>query len=110
MAVAPTPIALVAAPPPRRRHVDTRLVTGVVLLAISVLGGLRLLAAADTTVAVVAAARDLPANHVVAPGDLTTTRIHAGSDVLAGLVAGADVPHLMGRVLLDSVGRHELVA
>src|SRR5207245_1326956 len=92
----------------RMPRVDGRLALGVLLVAGSVLGGLRLVAAADRTVAVVAAARDLPADHVIGPGDLTVTRVRATPSVLAGLVAGADVRHLHGRVLMAALNRHGL--
>jgi Flp pilus assembly protein CpaB len=94
----------------RLPRVDTRLAIGVLLVAGSVLGGLRLVAAADHTVPVVVAARDLPANHVLGPGDLTVTRVRATPSVLGGLIAGVDVTHLRGRVLTSAVGRYGLVA
>jgi Flp pilus assembly protein CpaB len=94
----------------RLPHVDGRLAAGLVLIAVSVLGGLRLVAAADHTVPVVVAARALPAGHVVGPHDLTVTRIRATGPVLDGLVAGEDVSHLTGRVLLFPLARHGLVA
>ena len=46
--------------------------SGLLLVALSVLGGLRLAATPDHTVAVYAAARDLPADHVLIAGDLRT--------------------------------------
>jgi Flp pilus assembly protein CpaB len=70
----------------RLPKVDARLVVGLLLVALSVLGGLRLASTSDQTVAVYAAARDLPAGHVLTPGDLRTTRIQAAGDVLDGLV------------------------
>ncbi len=62
----------VTAPAARRRplrlpKVDTRLVVGLLLVALSVLGGLRLAASSERTVAVYTAARDLPADHVLTP-------------------------------------------
>jgi Flp pilus assembly protein CpaB len=80
-----------AAPAPRRLvrrlpRLDTRLVVGLLLVALSVLGGLRLSAGADHRVAVFAAARDLPADHVLEPGDVTSTRVHVPAAVLDGLL------------------------
>lgn len=79
-------------------RVDTRLVVGLALVALSVLGGLRLSAAAEHTVAVYAVARDLPAGHVLNGGDLRRTPVHAAPDVLARLVR-ADAGPPRGRVL-----------
>ncbi|MGZ4688637.1 MAG: RcpC/CpaB family pilus assembly protein [Acidimicrobiia bacterium] len=62
------------------------MVVGLLLVALAVLGGLRLAATSDHTVAVYAAARDLPADHVLIAGDLRPTRIHVSDDVLASLV------------------------
>ena len=70
----------------RLPKVDSRLVVGLLLVALSVLGGLRLAASSDSTVAVYAAARDLPANHVVTAGDLRITKVHVSPEVLNGLL------------------------
>ncbi len=93
----------------RVRRVDGRLVLGLVLVAVSVLGGLTLFAAADHTVAVLAAARDLPAGHVVERGDLRVTRVRTDGNVLASLVRGDRADALVGRVLVEPVARDALV-
>jgi len=79
--------------------IDTRLVVGLLLVALSVVGGLRLAATSDDTVAVFVAARDLPADHVLAAGDLSTTRINASDDVLGGLVLATGARPPVGRLL-----------
>lgn len=84
----------------RMPRVDARLVVGVLLVALSIIGGLRFAAAADSTVGVVAVARDLPANHVLTDEDLVVTRIHASDSVLDGLVRSDRITELQGRVLL----------
>jgi hypothetical protein len=76
-------------PPARRGHRsawrDPRLWVGVVLVAASVVAGARLLAAADDTVQVWAAADDLGAGQQVGPEDLVAQRVRfAGTDALAG--------------------------
>lgn len=76
----------------RLPRLDARLVVGLLLVALSVLGGLRLAATADDTVAVYTATRALPANHVLTPGDLRATRIRATDDVLDGLVSASRRP------------------
>jgi Flp pilus assembly protein CpaB len=94
----------------RLPRIDTRLVVGLLLVALSVLGGLRLAASADRKVAVYTAARDLAADHVLAPGDLTTTRLNASDGVLDRLVrVGAD-PAPTRRVLRFPLRAGDLVA
>jgi Flp pilus assembly protein CpaB len=83
----------------RLPKIDTRLVVGLVLVALSVLGGLRLAATSDDTVAVFVAARDLPADHVLVAGDLRTARIHASEDILGGLMLAARARPPVDRVL-----------
>jgi hypothetical protein len=75
-------------------------VAGVLLVAASIAGGLRLMGAADATVAVLAVTHDLPAGHVVTPADVKVTRIKADGAVLGRLVAGDDARSVTGRVLL----------
>jgi Flp pilus assembly protein CpaB len=94
----------------RRLRVDTRLLVGLALVLVAVFGGLRLAAAADDTVPVVAAARDLPANHVLRASDLRVTRIRASDALLDRLVRGDDLAALADRVLLYPVPADGLVA
>ena len=94
----------------RLPKIDARLVVGLLLVALSVLGGLRLAATSDQTVAVYAAARDLPADHVLAAGDLRMTRIHANDDVLAGLVSAANGNPPVHRLLRYPLAEGGLIA
>jgi Flp pilus assembly protein CpaB len=94
----------------RLPRVDARLAVGLLLMAVSVGGGLRLAGAADRTVPVVAATHDLAAGHVLARADLEIARVHGGRLFLATLVRGADRPLLVGQVLLAPVARHGPVA
>jgi Flp pilus assembly protein CpaB len=89
--------------------VDTRLVVGLLLVALSVLGGLRLASSADDTVAVYAASRDLPADHVLTRDDVRVTRVGASDTVLDGLVAVRHAPPI-GRVLRFPVSDGGLLA
>ena len=74
----------------RLPKVDTRLVVGLLLVALSVLGGLRLAATADDTVAVyTATARSARRITCSLAGDLRPTRIQASDDVLDRLVPAA---------------------
>ena len=94
----------------RLPKVDARLVVGLLLVALSVIGGLRLAATSDETVPVYAAARDLPVDHVLVAGDLTVTRISADADVLNGLIAAGHGSPPIRRVLRSSVTEGGLVA
>ena len=82
----------------RLPRLDTRLVVGLLLVALSVIGGLRLAASADDTVGVYAVARDLPADHVLRAADLRVTELQASPSVLDGLVAASSAAPV-GRVL-----------
>jgi hypothetical protein len=93
----------------RLPKVDARLVVGVLLVGLSVLGGLRLAATSQQTVAVYAAARDLPADHVLTAGDLRTTRIRATDDVMASLVPATTGGPPVNRVLRFPVAEGGLV-
>lgn len=92
-----------------RRH-DHRLVIGVVLVVVSIAGGLALFSASDRTVAVVAAGRDLPAGHVLAAGDLHVARVRVDPGVLRTLVRGDAKQAMVGRVLLSPVAKDGLIA
>lgn len=64
---------------------DPRLWVGVVVVAVSVVAGAKLISAADETVAVWATASDLGAGDEVGPDDLVATRVHfAETGDLAG--------------------------
>jgi hypothetical protein len=88
---------------------DPRLVIGLVIVAVSVLLGARLFAAADDTVQVSVARVDLPAGAQVRPGDLDTRDIRFGDQELADryLPAGATLP--AGAVLTRDVAAGEMV-
>ncbi len=92
----------------RLPKVDTRLVVGLVLVAVSVLAGLRLSARSDHAVTVLAAAADLPAGHVLTAADLVPTRVDAVPGALRGLVrAGGRSP--VGRALREPIAAGVLV-
>ncbi|HEU4512819.1 MAG TPA: SAF domain-containing protein [Nocardioidaceae bacterium] len=99
--------------PPARRLTraswrDPRLVVGLVLVAVSVLLGARLLAGADDTVTVWSAAGDLSEGSVVEPKDLETSQVRFTSDDLAArYLSAADRPD--GMVLLRDVADGELL-
>ena len=85
---APAPPAVRAAAPGWR---DPRLWIGIVIVAVSVVAGARLLSAADDTVAVWSASADMGPGDRVGPTDLVATRVRfADPDDLAGYFTAAD--------------------
>lgn len=64
---------------------DTRLLLGLFLVAVAVLGGLRLAGDPVAATRVYVAAVDLDAGHVLTPADLDVVEIRAPEAVLAGL-------------------------
>jgi hypothetical protein len=105
------PSALAGAPPaqrvPRAGWRDPRLWVGAALVAVSVVAGARLLAAADDTVAVWAAAGDLAAGAPVTTDDLEQHRVRfADGEDAADYFAASRRPD---GVLLHNVGAGELV-
>ena len=101
----PSPPAARARKPTWR---DPRLLGGVGLICLSVLGGVKVLAGADDTVAVLAARSPLAAGQRIEATDLESVRLRFASSADADryLPAGAD---LGGAVLLRPVGAGELV-
>lgn len=105
-------MATVAAP--RRRlalrmpRVDARLVIGLLLVAASVLAGLRLSARDDRSVTLLAARQPLTAGHVLTAADLEATAVDAAPAALRGFVGqGARSP--VGRVLREPVAAGALL-
>jgi hypothetical protein len=87
---------------------DPRLLGGLVLVCLSVLGGVKVLAGADDTVAVLAARTPLAAGERIDQTDLESVRLRfaAASDADRYLPGDAN---LDGTVLLRPVGADELV-
>lgn len=86
---------------------DTRLIVGLLIVLASVALGARVVAAADDTVPVYAAARTLVTGHTLGTGDLTVVRVRLGTGAAAYLRAQAPVP--AGATLLHGLGPGELV-
>jgi hypothetical protein len=83
-------------------------VVGLVIVAVSVLTGARLLAGADDTVTVWAAGSDLAEGAVLGPQDLVPSSVRFGSeDLSARYLSAADVPE--GMVLTRDVAAGELL-
>lgn len=88
---------------------DPRLWVGVALVAASVLLGARVLAGADRTVAVWAAADDLPAGSSLDPTDLEAAQVRFADAGDLDAYLPADQPLPDGVVLRRTVGPGELV-
>ncbi|MGZ4409695.1 MAG: SAF domain-containing protein [Gaiellaceae bacterium] len=75
----PTTLAVSASRrfPWRVPALDARVVTGLVLVAASVLGGIRLAQVSAPGIRVLVAAADLDAGHVLSAGDLRTAEVRA---------------------------------
>jgi pilus assembly protein CpaB len=82
----------------RLPRIDARVIGGVFLVGVSVLGGLRLTAEPAPGAEVWTATADLDAGHVLTRGDLRAAEVRADRSVMAGLSeVGAGPP--VGRVL-----------
>ena len=103
---APSPPAARAGRPTWR---DPRLAVGLALVCLSVLVGVRVLAEADDTVPVLAAAAPLAAGQQVTADDLVTVRLRFASSADADRYLAGDAGLAAGSVLLRSVGAGELV-
>jgi hypothetical protein len=103
---------VVAAPPAVRAQApgwrDPRLVAGMVIVAICVLLGSRVLAGADDTVAVWSMRHDLPRGATVDGDDLVVARVHFGGDSAAQYV-DASTPPASGATLTHDVTAGELL-
>lgn len=86
---------------------DLRLVVGLLLVLLSVAGGLRLVSSLDDTTPVYAASRDLLPGQPVGPDDVVPVPVRMG-EPLAGYVDGS-VPLEPGTFLLRQVEAGELV-
>ncbi len=86
---------------------DARLLVGLVLMLASLALGTTVVAAADDTVPVYAAADTLPSGHALTVADLTVVRVRLERGVAGYLPATAALP--AGAVILRTVERGELV-
>jgi len=84
-------------------RVDTRMLVGVVLVAVSVVGGLVFWRSAQQTMPVVVAARDLPAGHVLAADDLTVAQVKLEEQQAVLAIAADELDGLVGRTVDGTV-------
>ena len=95
---------------PRFRNIDGRLRlpdpragVGVLLVAVSVLGGLRLSGANSSNISVVSFARSFASGHQLEMGDLIVRSVSVDSDVESTLIRSTEQRRIIGRVLARSV-------
>jgi Flp pilus assembly protein CpaB len=88
---------------------DPRLAVGLALVCLSVLVGVRVMAGADDTVPVLAAAAPLAAGQRLTADDLVTVRLRFSSSADADRYLAGDAELDDGSVLLRAVGAGELV-
>lgn len=80
-------------------RIDGRMLLGIALVAVSIIGGLLLWGSASDTAAVVVANKDMPQGHVIQAGDLSTTELRAEGGLSSLLIPQAEVGSLVGRTL-----------
>lgn len=80
-------------------RIDGRMLLGVALVAVSIIGGLLLWGSASDTTAVVVANKDMPQGHVIEASDLSTTELRAEGGLSSLLIPQAEVDSLVGRTL-----------
>ena len=86
----------------RRPAIDVRVIAGIVLVAVSVVGGLRMTRGPAPGTPVFVAATDLDAGHVLTRADLSEVEVRAPGSVVAGLERTEGGPPV-GRVLRTPV-------
>ncbi len=83
----------------RTTALDSRVVGGVVLIAVSVIGGLALTRGPAPATPIYVAAVDLDDGHTLAPGDLKVAELRGDDRVVAGLVRPGPAGPPIGRSL-----------
>ena len=87
----------------RLRLPDARVGVGVLLVAVSVLGGLRLSGASESSVAVLSAGSSLASGHQIEARDLVLTSVSVEASVGATLIRAEDQRSVIGRVVARPV-------
>ncbi|MFL6240072.1 MAG: SAF domain-containing protein [Actinomycetes bacterium] len=99
------------APPARRsgrpRWFDLRLITGVLLVLVSIVVGARVVAASDSSEPVWVAGHDLAAGTQLSAGDFTHGRVHLYGERGTYISARSGLP--TGYVLIRPIGKGELL-
>ena len=90
-------------------RVDVRLLAGLALVAVSVVGGLSLWSAARTTTQVVVAARDIGPGAVISGDDVTLAEARLQGRLAAIALPGAELGAALGRTATGAIWAGELV-
>ena len=90
-------------------RVDMRLLAGLALVAVSVVGGLSLWSAARTTTAVVVATRDIGSGAVIEPDDLALAQARLEGPLAALALPEAELGSAVGRTATGAIHAGELV-
>ncbi len=80
-------------------RIDGRLLLGIALVAVSVIGGLLLWGSAGNTSPIVVADKDLPEGHVITSDDLAISELRAEGSLAALVIPEAQLPSLVGHTL-----------
>ncbi len=80
-------------------RIDARMLLGVALVAVSIIGGLLLWGSARDTVPVVVANREMPQGHVVQASDLSIAQLRTEGALSSLVIPQAEVNSLVGRTL-----------
>ena len=88
---------------------DVRLAAGIVLVAVSVAGGLVLWNSVRETVPVLVASRDIPSGHVLEPGDLAVADVRLEGRPAAIAIPAAELDLAVGRTATGPVHAGELL-
>jgi Flp pilus assembly protein CpaB len=91
-------------------RLDVRMLVGMALVVLSAGGSLMLWNMGNDSVPVLAAARDLPAGHVLTADDLIAVPVRLPADQLARTLSSADRDQLVGRATVGSVTAGELLS
>lgn len=91
---------------PRRRN-SARIAIGVIVLVLSLLGAMVLFSSATDRVTVIGVARDVPAGHVVAGGDLREVSISGGDGL--STISASDARRVVGRTAAVTLSAGSLV-
>lgn len=90
-------------------HIDPRLLVGMLVVVVALVGGVTLINGFRVTEPVVVAARTLPPGHVITRGDLTTSDARLEGTLGTLAVGKAEIATLVGRTTSQTVHEGALV-
>ena len=93
----------------RRLHIDPRALLGLLLVVVSIVGGIVYAGAINQGRGVVIAARDLPAGAVLGRDDLLVTSARLEESVYAAAIPASEAAALVGRPLSEPVHARQVL-